>query len=154
MADKNEIKNAVRTLIDAAVSKANESVPGVMEVSDTGFNITIHVSKLEGQLNLYVDDCNDIYFDNLGDGKFERSGFAQLDDFHEDDAYKNDEHHTADDVAYELNERAINGSDLADDEALDAWGIVFPDGYVERAFNALRNLSYCGFTNITITFVA
>lgn len=36
MADKHNIENAVRTLIDSAVSKANESVPGVMEVSDTG----------------------------------------------------------------------------------------------------------------------
>lgn len=154
MADKNEIKNAVRTLIDAAVSKANESVPGVMEVSDTGFNITIHVNKIPGKINMYANDQNDLYFDNLGNGVFNRSGYANFDDFHDGEPeYVNGEH-DSDDVADEFNDRAINGNDLVDSDAASAWNLIIDDGNINHAFNALRNLSYCGFTNITITFVA
>ena len=83
MADKHNIENAVRTLIDSAVSKANESVPGVMEVSDTGFNIAIHMNKIPGKINMYADDQNDLYFENLGNGMFNRSGYADFDDFHD-----------------------------------------------------------------------
>lgn len=155
MTDKNEIENAVRALIDSAVSKANESVPGVMEASDTGFNITIHVDKIPGKINMYADDQNDLYFENLGDGVFNRSGYAAFDDFHDGEPEYSNGEHDSDDVADEFNYRAINGNDLADDDALNAWNlIIFNNGNINHAFNALRSLSHCGFADITITFVA
>ena len=155
MTDKNNIENAVRTLIDSAVSKANESVPGVMEASDTGFDITIHVNKIHGKINMYADDQNDLYFENLGNGMFNRSGYADFDDFHDGEPEYANGKHDSDDVADEFNDRAINGNDLADSDALSAWNLViYDDNNINNAFNALRNLSYCGFTNITITFVA
>lgn len=155
MTDKNEIENAVRALIDSAVSKANESVPGVMEASDTGFNITIHVDKIPGKINMYADDQNDLYFENLGDGVFNRSGYAAFDDFHDGEPEYSNGEHDSDDVADEFNDRAINGNDIADSDALTAWNlIIFNNRDINHAFNALRNLSHCGFTNITITFVA
>lgn len=155
MTDKNEIETAVRTLIDSTVSKANESVPGVMEVSDAGFNIMIHVNKIPGKINMYADDQNDLYFENLGNGMFNRSGYAASDDFHDGEPeYVNGEH-DSDDVAGEFNARAINGNDLVDSDALNAWDlIIFNNNNINHAFRALRSLSHCGFTNITITFVA